>query len=143
VMSRLDLGAGAGRTEAGAVLRATVVALDADYGLATLDFPGGTLRAPTAGLAVGDSLRLHIRARDVAIALEPPHGLSILNALPALITEMAPADGGAVELRLSVGPSLLVARITRLSAETLRLAPGQAVQALIKSVAVDRRTGGA
>jgi molybdate transport system ATP-binding protein len=135
VMSRLDLGPGTGRTEAGAVIGARVVAIDAGYRLATLEFPGGRLRVPAAGLAAGDTLRLHIRARDVAIALEQPLGLSILNTLPATITEMAEAEGGAVELRLAVGPSLLVARITSLSAETLRLEPGQAVQALIKSVA--------
>ena len=141
VMSRLDLGPGTGRTEAGAVIEAKVAAIDAEYGLATLAFPGGSLRAPAQGLSAGDRLRLHIRARDVAIALDPPARLSILNALPAIITEMAPAEGGAIELRLSVGPSLLVARITRLSAETLRLEPGQAVQALIKSVAFDRGAG--
>ena len=139
VMSRLDLGPGTGRTEAGAVIEARVAAIDLEYGLATLAFPGGNLRAQ--GLAAGDRLRLHIRARDVAIALDPPARLSILNALPAIITEMAPAEGGAIELRLAVGPSLLVARITRLSAETLRLEPGQAVQALIKSVAFDRGAG--
>jgi len=141
VMSRLDLGPGTGRTEAGAVIEAKVAAIDAEYGLATLEFPGGSLRAPAQGLAAGDRLRLHIRARDVAIALDPPERLSILNALPATIREMAQAEGGAVELRLAVGPSLLVARITRLSAETLRLEPGQSVQALIKSVAFDHGMG--
>jgi molybdate transport system ATP-binding protein len=141
VMSRLDLGTGTGRTEAGAVIEAEVSAIDAGYGLATLAFAGGSLRVPAAGLAAGEALRLHIRARDVAIALDPPERLSILNALPATITEMAATDEGAVELRLAVGPSLLVARITRLSAETLRLERGQAVQALIKSVAFDRGAG--
>ncbi len=141
VMSRLDLGPGTGRTEAGAVIEAKVTGIDAEYGLATLEFPGGSLRAPAQALATGDAVRLHIRARDVAIALDPPERLSILNALPARILEMAPVEGGAVELRLAAGPTLLVARITRLSAETLRLAPGQAVQALIKSVAFDRGAG--
>ena len=141
VMSRLDLGPGTGRTEAGAVLEAEVAAIDAGHALATLTFPGGSLRVPAQGLAIGETRRIHIRARDVAIALEPPHGLSILNALPATIVEMAPGDAGAVELRLAVGPSLLVARVTRLSAEALALAPGQAVQALIKSVAFDRGAG--
>jgi molybdate transport system ATP-binding protein len=140
IMSRLDLGPGTGRTEAGAVLAARVMAIDPAYGLATLDFPGGRLRVPADRLAPGQDVRLHIRARDVAIALEPPRGLSILNALPATIVEMA-ADDGAVELRLTLGPSLLVARITRLSAETLGLRPGLAVHALIKSVAFDRGIG--
>jgi molybdate transport system ATP-binding protein len=138
IMTRLDLGTG--RTEAGAVIAARVAAIDSAYGLATLDFPGGRLRVPADRLVPGREVRLHIRARDVAIALDPPQGLSILNTLPAIITEMA-EDAGAVELRLALGPSLLVARITRLSAETLKLRPGLAVHALIKSVAFDRGIG--
>jgi molybdate transport system ATP-binding protein len=140
IMSRLDLGPGTGRTEAGAVIAARVAAIDSAYGLATLEFPGGRLRVPADRLVPGREVRLHIRARDVAIALDPPLGLSILNALPAIITEMA-EDEGAVELRLALGPSLLVARITRLSAETLKLRPGLAVHALIKSIAFDRDIG--
>ena len=141
VMSRLDLGPGTGRTEAGAVIAARVEAIDAGHGLAMLGFPGGTLRVPADGLVPGQELRLHIRARDVAIALEAPRGLSILNALPVTIAEMAATEAGAVELRLVLGLTLLVARITRLSAETLGLRPGQAVSALIKSVAFDRGVG--
>ncbi|MEI9985191.1 MAG: TOBE domain-containing protein [Aliidongia sp.] len=138
IMSRLDLGSSTGRTEAGAVIEARVETIDAEYGLATLAFPGGTLRVPADGLHPGRTVRLHIRARDVAIALDPPHGLSILNALPAVITEMAASEAGAVDLRLALGPTLLVARITRRSADTLALQPGQPVHALIKSVAFDR-----
>jgi molybdate transport system ATP-binding protein len=138
VLSRLDLGPGAGRAEAGAVIEASVGAIDHRYGLALLDFPGGALRVPAEGLAVGRKLRVHIRARDVAIAVAPLQGLSILNVLPAMIVDIAADQGGAVELRLMVGPSLLVARITRLSAEALDLHIGKQVHALIKSVAFDR-----
>jgi molybdate transport system ATP-binding protein len=140
VMSRLDLGPGAGRTEAGAVIAAEIEAIDTAYGLATLRFPGGSMRVPADGLAAGQSLRLHIRARDVAIARTRPEGLSILNALAVTITEMS-AEAGAVELRLALGPTTLVARITRLSAESLCLEPGQTVYALIKSIAFDRASG--
>jgi molybdate transport system ATP-binding protein len=141
VMSRLDLGPGAGRADSGAVLAAAVETIDAGYGLATLVFPGGRMRVPADGLATGQTLRLHIPARDVAIARDRPEGLSILNALPVTIAEMTAVDAGAVELRLSLGPSLLVSRVTRLSAETLGLAPGQDVYALIKSIALDRAGG--
>jgi molybdate transport system ATP-binding protein len=138
VMSRLDLGPGAGRTEAGAVIAASVASLDPAHGLALLDFAGGVLTVPADGLRPGQALRLHIRARDVAIATVPPVGLSILNILPAEIVELASLDR-AVEIRLAVGPTRLVARVTRLSAESLGLVQGQCVYALIKSVAFDRR----
>jgi molybdate transport system ATP-binding protein len=140
IMSRLDPGTGTGRIEAGAVIAARVAAIDPAYGLARLDFPGGSLRVPADRLTPGLALRLHIRARDVAIALAPPQGLSILNVLPVTIAEMR-ADAGAVELRLTLGPNLLVARITRLSAESLNLKPGLAVHALIKSIAFDQGLG--
>ena len=141
VMSRLDLGGGMGRAEAGAVVPARVASIDAGHGLARLDIPGGTLLVPADGLAMGQELRVHIRARDVAIALDPPHGLSILNALPVTIATLADADHGTVELRLTLGDGFLMARITRLSAERLGLQPGQRVHALIKSVALDRSGG--
>ncbi|HEV2674676.1 MAG TPA: molybdenum ABC transporter ATP-binding protein [Aliidongia sp.] len=135
VSSRFDPGGG---TEPGAVLAVTVEAIDPAHGLATLSFAGGTLCVPVGRLSVGQRLRLQIRARDVAIATTPPEGLSILNVLPATILDLAAAGPTAVGLRLDCGGTILVAQITRLSAETLALAPGQAVHALVKSVSFDR-----
>ncbi|HVJ56160.1 MAG TPA: molybdenum ABC transporter ATP-binding protein [Aliidongia sp.] len=138
VVSGLDLGPGTGRAEAGAVIPATVAGIDPAYGLARLEFAGGSVTVPAEGLGPGQKLRLHIRARDVAISTAAPDGISILNILPAEIIGLLELDQ-SVELQLAVGPTRLVARITRLSAESLGLAPGQRVHALIKSVAFDRR----
>jgi molybdate transport system ATP-binding protein len=127
-----------GDDDAGTMIDATVEAVDAEWGLATLAFAGGSLRVPRGHLAAGQAVRLHLRARDVAVATVAPLGTSILNALPARIEAIEPAGETAVDLRLAVGPTRLVARITRLSADTLNLAPGRPVQALIKSVAFAR-----
>ena len=135
VTSRFDPAAG---SEPAAVLAVTVGAIDRDHGLATLEFRGGILMVPAGRLTVGQRLRLQIRARDIAIATTRPAGLSILNILPATILEMAQTDPTAVGLRLDCGGTILVAQITRLSAEALALVPGRAVHALIKSVAFDR-----
>ena len=135
VMSRFDPAAG---TEPGAVLAVTVSAIDGPHGLARLDFPGGSLSVPAGRLVLGQRLRVQLRARDVAIATARPEGLSILNILPATILDMTDAGPTAVGLRLDCGGTVLVAQITRLSAETLALAPGRAVHALIKSVSFDR-----
>ena len=70
--SRLDLRPLTGRYEAGAVIRATVAGADVTYGLSELAFPGGRLRVPHLGLALGTPVRVRIRARDVALALAPP-----------------------------------------------------------------------
>jgi molybdate transport system ATP-binding protein len=93
---------------------------------------------PRARLVAGARVRLHVRARDVAISTAPPQGLSILNALPARITTLEPAGETAIDVRLAVGSTCLVARITRLSASSMALAPGRPVHALIKSVAFAR-----
>lgn len=135
VMSRFDPAAG---TEPGAVLAVTVSAIDGPHGLASLDFPGGSLTVPAGRLVLGQRLRVQLRARDVAIATGRPEGLSILNILPATILDMTDAGPTAVGLRLDCGGTVLVAQITRLSSETLALAPGRAVHALIKSVSFDR-----
>ena len=135
VTSRFDP---AGTSEPAAVLAVTVAAIDGVHGLATLQFAGGSLRVPAGRLTPGQRLRLQIRARDVAIATAPPEGLSILNVLPATILDMTRIGPSAVGLRLDCAGTVLVAEITRLSAETLRLAPGQAVQAMVKSVSFGR-----
>ena len=138
VSSRFDPATGA---EPAAVLAVTVGAIDRPHGLATLDFPGGPLTVPAGHLVPGQPLRLQIRARDVAIATGRPEGLSILNILPATILEVHATGPTAVGLRLDCGGTMLVAEITRLSAETLGLAPGRPVYALVKSVSFDRQAG--
>lgn len=140
VLGRPDLAGRAGLEEAGAVIPAVVESIDTRHALARLVFPGGTLQVPAGDLVPGTTRRVLVRARDVALAIVPPVGTSVLNILPARIVALAPAGEGTVEVALDAGGTALAARITTLSAETLGLAPGMAVHALIKSVALDRRT---
>jgi molybdate transport system ATP-binding protein len=140
--SRLDLRPLTGRFEGGAVIRAEVEDHDAAYGLTRLSFPGGGLNVGRLDLPVGAKVRVRVRARDVVLALQPPVGLSIRNALPARVVEIAEARGPAVDLRLDVGGAgqsvMLWARITRRALQELGLAPGSRVYALVKTVALDR-----
>jgi molybdate transport system ATP-binding protein len=126
----------AARRDAGVLVGCTVLAHDAARGLTRLGFPGGELLVPLRAETAGTSLRLRLRARDVAVATEAPRGLSMQNILPAMLETVAPA-GSAHELflRLRVGPTALLARVTRDSYERLGLLPGQSVLALVKSVA--------
>jgi molybdate transport system ATP-binding protein len=125
--------------EAGAVVDTIVERIDSGVALATLSFDGGQLLVPAAGLVAGARLRLLIRAADIGIALDRPERLSILNAVPAVIAGIEPADEASVDVALMAGATRLVARITRLSAMTLRLETGMAVYALVKSVAFTRQ----
>jgi molybdate transport system ATP-binding protein len=140
IMSRLDLVPLTGRYEAGSVLEAKVVAHDAHFQLTRVQVGNGEFFVPLKDqdLPVGANVRLRIRARDVAIALNRTENLSIRNMLTATVTEMRAEVGPFMEIRLDVGGSFLLARITRMSAEALALAEGTQVYALIKTVAIDR-----
>ena len=137
IMGRIDLFPLTGRAEAGAILATRVAGHDPNFGLTTLRAAAGELRVPYLDLPVGAALRVRIRARDVMIALQPPAGLSALNVLPGTVVEIGRTDGPIVEMRLNCAGEALIARLTRRSVETLGLAPGCPVYAVIKSIAFD------
>jgi molybdate transport system ATP-binding protein len=140
--SRLDLRPLTGRYEAGAVIEARVVGRDEVFQLSELAFPGGTLRVPGLDLAPGTELRLRIRARDVALALEPPRDISILNVFPGVIRDIGDEPGAQVDILLDLGGTSLWARITARSRHDLGLGVGSRVYALVKAVAIDRHALG-
>ncbi|MCW5773902.1 MAG: molybdenum ABC transporter ATP-binding protein [Rhodospirillaceae bacterium] len=138
VLGRLDLFPLTGRYEAGALIEAHVAGHDDRFALTELRTAAGTLRVARLPLAPGAPIRVRIRARDVMIALAPPTGISALNVLPARIAEIGAGADGVVDIRLASGSDTIVARVTRYSVETLALAPGRDVYAIVKSVAFDR-----
>jgi molybdate transport system ATP-binding protein len=126
------------RRDAGALIGCTVAGHDAARGLTELRFAGGALFVPLRSEAPGTKARLRLRARDVAVATEAPRGLSTQNILPATLAEMTEAPGTQeVFLRLMLGPTPVLARVTRDSAARLGLSRGQAVWAVIKAVTFD------
>jgi molybdate transport system ATP-binding protein len=136
--SRLDLRPLTGRYEAGAVVQARVEGQDEAFALTELSFAGGRLLVPRLDLPRGTELRLRIRARDVALAIERPQGTSILNTFPCVVRDIGTEEGPQVDLRLDAGGAALWARVTRRSLRDLALTPGTPVYALIKAVAIDR-----
>src|SRR6267154_778278 len=93
VLTRLDLSPLTGRLETGAILETRIVDHDSAFGLTRLRAAAGELRVPRPELPVGSKVRVRIRARDVMIAVREPVGLSALNVLPGVITEIGPPDG--------------------------------------------------
>jgi len=140
VMSRVDLFPATGRAEAGAMLDAVIRDHDDEFELTTLDCAGAMLTVPRLDLAPGTPVRIWIRARDVTLALERPHGLSALNILPAVVREIADGEGAIVDIALGCEDNVLRARLTRKSVVTLGLAPGCQVFAIIKSIAFGERS---
>lgn len=141
--SRIDLSPLTGRHEAGAVLRGRVASIEAEWGLATVSLGQQSFTVPAADLAVGQSLRVRIRARDVALAVAAPSSTSVLNALAGTVTEVATTDGPHVDMRLTLPDGQhLWARITRKSVAALDLHEGSPVFALVKTAAIDRHSLG-
>jgi molybdate transport system ATP-binding protein len=137
VFGRIDLGAATGRYEAGVVLSATVAGHDPDFALTSLTFGEAELVVPALERDVGDTVRIRLRARDVAVALGPPMDISIRNVVAAEVAAVDLEQGAFAEVLLSAAGQRLRARITRKSAVELGLQPGRRVHALIKSIAVE------
>jgi molybdate transport system ATP-binding protein len=135
-LARLDLPIKLGE-DAGVVLDAVVVERDSEWHLAHMAFAGGRLWVRDHGLPLGHAARVRILARDVSLARAPTTGTSILNTLPAVVVDSVDDAHPALTLvKLRVGESYLLARLTRRSAHALELEPGQSVYAQIKAVAL-------
>ncbi len=138
MLSRLDLTA-AFADDAGAVIDATVAAHDDADHLSRLDFRGGSLLVGRCSQALGQLVRVRVRASDVSLSDRPPEGSSILNALAAHVVEVSAGHvPGQWLVRLDAGGTQLMARITARSGRALQIEPGRSVWAQVKSVAVMR-----
>jgi molybdate transport system ATP-binding protein len=139
MLARLDLVAATGEGDAGAVVETVVAAHDDGDALSELAFAGGRLVVPRITAPIGAAVRVRIRARDVAVATGEVGATSVNNLLAARVDGVRPRDASHVDLRLDVGGTAIVARITRRSLARLGLGEGDAVTALVKSAAVVER----
>jgi len=140
VMHRLDLFPLTGRAEAGAIIEAVIEGHDEHYELSQLRSRAGLWKLPRLDAPVGARIRLRVRARDVMLSKSAPADLSALNILPGVVADIGTPDGPIVEIKLDCNGDALIARLTRYSVERLGLRPGEQVHALVKSVALDRRS---
>jgi molybdate transport system ATP-binding protein len=144
LMGRLDMAEIMDHPEAEAVIAGHIADHDEAFGLTRLVLPGAEFRVRRMALAPGAAVRVRIRARDVAVALTAPAGISVLNVLPVRIEDIVDRREQCL-LRLAVGgtPATFIwAGITARSRHDLDLKAGDRVFALIKAVAVEG-TGGA
>lgn len=134
-LTRLDLPIRLGE-DAGAILAATVCELDPRWHLARVDFAGGRLWVRDNGLRLDQRVRVRVLARDVSLA-EGPTVSSIQNQLPGQVEALADEDHpGLALVRMRVGDSVLLARLTRRSAAALDVQPGRTLWVQVKSVAL-------
>lgn len=137
VLSDPDMVRQIGVREAGAILPARVQRHHGD-GLTELNASGGTLFLPRMDAAPGAATRVRILAQDVILAKSAPAGLSALNILPVKIVALREGSGPGMIVQLRAGQDKLLARITRRSAETLDIKPGEDAFAIVKSVSIAR-----
>jgi len=123
--------------DSGSVFDAVIEEHDPSYQLTYVRIGAGRLAVALKSAPIGGHLRVRIDARDVSLTLKQPELTSILNVLPATVSEIT-GDGDPAQtlVRLELGREPLLARITRRSAVQLGLAPGMQVYAQIKSVAL-------
>jgi len=135
-LARIDLPIHLGE-DAGVVLQAVVAERDTSWHLTRVEFPGGSLWVRDGGHALGQPVRVRILARDASIALQRSTHTSIQNCLSAVVDEIADDHHPALSLiRLKLGDSPVLARLTRRSAVGLGLLPGLPVWVQIKAVAL-------
>ncbi len=141
MLERIDLQPVTGRFEAGALLEAKVTAQDRGWRLTRLDLEGQPLVMPMlTALELGETVRLRVRARDVALAVIRPEGISTRNILAGTVDAIAAeTDTAFAEVTVALHTQRIRARITREAVDTLGLRVGAPVYALIKSASFDRR----
>ncbi|MFO1199630.1 MAG: molybdenum ABC transporter ATP-binding protein [Burkholderiaceae bacterium] len=124
--------------DAGVVIEGRVAEHDARYGLTRVAFSGGSLWVGETAARPGARVRARVLARDVSVTRQAPVDTSVINVLPVVLEDLRVERHTAV-LRLrppDADGTRLLARITRRSAETLALTPGDALYAQIKGVAL-------
>lgn len=137
-LARLDLPIRLGE-DAGAVLDAVVGERDESWHLARVDFPGGSLWTRDRGIPVGRRIRVRVLARDVSLARQRQEETSVLNLLRGRVDAIEDEDHpglALVRVRVRVGESPLLARLTKRSASALGIVRGQEVWVQVKSVAL-------
>jgi molybdate transport system ATP-binding protein len=144
LMTRLDLPLAHGDAAA-SLIDARAVGFSPADSLSELEFDGGRLLLPQARAnppPPQTTVRIRIQARDVSLSLQRPEQTSVLNILPATVLDIVDDTPGQVLVGLRLGDGAqavrLLSRISQLSARRLGIAPGVAVFAQIKGVAMVR-----
>lgn len=133
--SRLDLPLAQDR-EAATVWQVSIAEHERAYHLTRVTFDGGSLSLPLIDVPIATALRVQIYARDVSITLVEPSATSILNVLPALISEITEGRDSQAVVQLLIGQQLLLAHITRKSLSLLGLQIGMSVFVQIKGTSI-------
>lgn len=137
VATRADLPI-AQRDDGGALLLCVVEAHDPARVLTLLRGGGAEFWVPLMDAPVGSACRIRVPAREVILASEPPHGISLHNIIAGSVRQTA-ADHAARTVMVEIGlpDGALLSRVTPDAVARLALLPGAPVLALIKSTSIE------
>ena len=137
VMTLLHTGLARG-DQASALISAEVVSHEPHFHMTQARFAGGLLSLGLQDVPIGAPVRIRVQARDVSLTLHRQTDTSIQNILLVVVRALVPDGPGQVMVQLDASGVLLLACITAKSAHALDLAPGQAVYAQVKGIAMVR-----
>lgn len=119
------------------VIEATITEIDATWHLAKASFAGGAIWLRDQQFTTQQTVRFVVMDKDVSIARSAEHDSSISNVLPATIDSILDGEHPAIcIIRLKLGATYLLSRLTRRSLHKLQVKPGDNVWAQIKLAAI-------
>ena len=131
------------RFDLASVLTGEIGAYDPAYGLTTILHPAGPIQMIGRVGTLGAATRIVIRSTDVALSRTTPTGLTMRTALLGKVDRVDTDDGPLALVHVALpGGNQLAAAVTRKALHELGLQQGDAVVALVKSVALDERQVG-
>lgn len=116
------------------IFSATVVALHEARGTMTcrLGKQAVELETPLVRAEVGSHLRVGVRAGDLLLATEYPHGLSARNVLPGTIRQVVQRDV-IISAIVDCGGTEFEVHLTLAARDALQLTPGKNVWVVVKT----------
>lgn len=124
-----------GFEDAGSLLKGTITEID-DM-LCHVDLGGDSVVLANPGVVKGSNITLRVRAGDIAIALKPVSGSSIVNQLEAAVSGIVDAATHIeISTQLKNSGAIVRARISHVSFDALKLTEGQEIVLLVKALSV-------
>jgi molybdate transport system ATP-binding protein len=131
-----ELRAIVGAEAVGAVLTGSIMAVDAQTGLAAVRVGEGVLNVNLQGLRPSAAVRVQLLARDIILATQPPEGLSVRNVLAGKIARITEDDADTDLVHVDIGGALVLARVTRAAVQALALRVDLKIWVLVKAVSI-------
>lgn len=119
------------------VVEANITDIDHEWHLVKASFDEGAIWLRDQNFKLNQTVRFMVMDKDVSIAHSPQQDSSISNTLPAIVDSILDAEHPAICIvRLRLGQTYLLSRLTRRSLHKLNIQTGDNVWAQVKLAAI-------